>query len=279
MDRKGTVSEGSGSPASSGTSTCRRTTTRRSTRRGRSRPASTRARSIDVVRDVSTPLAESAGMPIWMPDGQSVLYRYEGQNTRSESAPRTAIRRTRPSASSTASRRRTRSRRTAATCSTRAWAATSTSASRTSGATRSPRFCSGGEFDERCPHFSPDGRWFTYSSDEPGQTEIFVRRFPVTQERWRVSTSGGQQPAWSRDGKEIFFVSLDGRFQSAPISTAGGTPDDRRAADALSRARPAQHRREPVRGHRRRPAVPDRAARSRDYDEDPFRVLLNWQTP
>jgi hypothetical protein len=79
------------------------------------------------------------------------------------------------------------------------------------------------EFDERSPQFSPDGRWFAYSSDEPGQTEIFVRRFPVTEETWRVSTSGGQQPAWNRNGKEIFFVSPDGRFMAAPVATAGTT--------------------------------------------------------
>jgi hypothetical protein len=132
------------------------------------------------------------------------------------------------------------------------------------------------EFDERSPHFSPDGRWITYSSDEPGQTEIFVRRFPVTEEVWRVSTSGGQQPTWSRDGSEIFFVSLDGRIMSAPVSTTGG-----KFTSGLPQ--PLFHA--PLRLY----SVANQYAVSSDgqrflllmptqaLDEEPFRVLLNWQ--
>lgn len=60
------------------------------------------------------------------------------------------------------------------------------------------------EFDARV---SPDERWFAYVSDESGRSEVYVRRFPSTSEgKWIVSTSGGHSPAWSPDGREIFYM-------------------------------------------------------------------------
>jgi eukaryotic-like serine/threonine-protein kinase len=53
--------------------------------------------------------------------------------------------------------------------------------------------------------FSPDGHWMAYASDESGQTQVYLRPFPGPDRRWQVSTQGGTQPLWSRDGKEIFY--------------------------------------------------------------------------
>jgi hypothetical protein len=134
------------------------------------------------------------------------------------------------------------------------------------------------EFDEKFPHFSPDGSWFTYSSDEPGQTEIFVRRFPPTEETWRVSTSGGQQPTWGQDGKEIFFLSLDGRLMAAPVSTAGSTFSSR-PPQALF---PAPLRLQGVANQYAISADGQRfllALPVQDLYAEPFRVLLNWRAP
>ena len=78
------------------------------------------------------------------------------------------------------------------------------------------------EYEERNPSFSPDGHWFAYSSSEPGQHEVFVRRLPMTDEKWAISNGGGLQPLWSRDGKEIYYATLDGRLMAAPVS-AGAT--------------------------------------------------------
>jgi len=62
------------------------------------------------------------------------------------------------------------------------------------------------EFAERNPEVSPDGRWITYSSDESGQDEIYVRPFPELEAgRWQISTDGGVQPLWARDGQELFY--------------------------------------------------------------------------
>ena len=57
-------------------------------------------------------------------------------------------------------------------------------------------------------HFSPDGRFGVYTSNESGIGEIYVRTFPdPTRGKWTVSKGDGQQPRWSRDGKELFYLS------------------------------------------------------------------------
>jgi Tol biopolymer transport system component len=57
------------------------------------------------------------------------------------------------------------------------------------------------------PQFSPDGHWMAYASDESGQMQVYVRPFPGPDRRWPVSTKGGTQPLWNRNGKEIFYRS------------------------------------------------------------------------
>jgi Tol biopolymer transport system component len=62
------------------------------------------------------------------------------------------------------------------------------------------------EFVERNAHFSADGRWVAYVSDESGRLDIYVRPFPAAGGKWQISTAGGQQPAWGADGKELFYM-------------------------------------------------------------------------
>ena len=62
------------------------------------------------------------------------------------------------------------------------------------------------EFEDAAPKFSPDGQFVVYCSDESGRFEVYVRRFPDGTGKRQISTSGGTQPRWSRDGKEIFYV-------------------------------------------------------------------------
>jgi hypothetical protein len=59
--------------------------------------------------------------------------------------------------------------------------------------------------NERAPQFSPDGRWLAYVSNESGRDEIYVESFPVRGRKWTVSSSGGAEPRWSRDGGELFY--------------------------------------------------------------------------
>jgi Tol biopolymer transport system component len=75
-------------------------------------------------------------------------------------------------------------------------------------------------FDERQPQFSPDGRWIAYSSDESDRSEVYVQSFPEGRGRIRVSVSGGTQPLWRRDGRELFYISPDERLMSATITLA-----------------------------------------------------------
>jgi Tol biopolymer transport system component len=52
---------------------------------------------------------------------------------------------------------------------------------------------------------SPDGRWVAYASNEPGEFRIYVQSFPQPGFKQVVSTGGGIEPRWSRDGKELFY--------------------------------------------------------------------------
>ncbi len=73
-------------------------------------------------------------------------------------------------------------------------------------------------FQETGGQFSPDGRWIAYYSNESGQYEVYVQPVEGGQDqRVQVSTSGGAQPRWRRDGQELFFVSLDSNMMRAAV--------------------------------------------------------------
>jgi Tol biopolymer transport system component len=78
-------------------------------------------------------------------------------------------------------------------------------------------------FDEDLAQFSPDGKWIAYQSNESGRYEIYIQPFPGPGERTRVSTNGGAQVRWRRDGKELFYIALDGRLTAVPIQIAPNT--------------------------------------------------------
>jgi serine/threonine-protein kinase len=75
------------------------------------------------------------------------------------------------------------------------------------------------------PSFSPDGRWISYSSTESGRSEIFVQPFrgggQAGSGKWLISTGGGQFPIWSRDGRELFYETLDNRIMVAAFTAKG----------------------------------------------------------
>src|SRR5262249_41437237 len=72
-------------------------------------------------------------------------------------------------------------------------------------------------FDERDGKFSPDTKWIAYQSDESGRFEIYVRPFQGQGGKFHISTSGGTQPRWNRNGKEIFYLSLDSKMMAVPV--------------------------------------------------------------
>jgi Tol biopolymer transport system component len=64
-------------------------------------------------------------------------------------------------------------------------------------------------FNEISPTFSTDGRWLAYASDASGRYEIYVQPYPGLGGRWQISTEGGTEPVWSRNGRELFYRSGD----------------------------------------------------------------------
>ena len=67
---------------------------------------------------------------------------------------------------------------------------------------------------------SPDGRWMAYASTQSGQYEVYVTSYPDTRGRWQISTAGGRQPAWSRDGRELFYRDFNGALIAVPVTRA-----------------------------------------------------------
>ena len=92
------------------------------------------------------------------------------------------------------------------------------------------------EFNETAARFSPDDRWVAYQSDESGRAEVYVRAFtppstsgaPVAGVKLLVSTTGGRTPRWPRNGKELFYLSLDGKVMAVDVTLSPtfhvGTP-------------------------------------------------------
>jgi Tol biopolymer transport system component/predicted Ser/Thr protein kinase len=69
--------------------------------------------------------------------------------------------------------------------------------------------------------FSPDSHWVAYTSNESGNRhEVYVQSFPVGAGEVRVSSEGGVQPRWRRDGKELFYVAADGKLMAVDVKTA-----------------------------------------------------------
>ena len=66
---------------------------------------------------------------------------------------------------------------------------------------------------------SPDGRWLAYVSEESGDREVYVRPFPdAGSARWQVSASGGTDPVWSRNGRELFYISAANEMMSVEVA-------------------------------------------------------------
>jgi eukaryotic-like serine/threonine-protein kinase len=81
-----------------------------------------------------------------------------------------------------------------------------------------------GSFAYRSGKFSPDGKWVAYSSNESGRWEVYVTSFPEAKGKWQVSNGGGLQPRWRGDGKELFYLSFDGKLMAVPVN-AGASFD------------------------------------------------------
>ena len=69
---------------------------------------------------------------------------------------------------------------------------------------------------------SPNGQWVAYRSNETKRDEVYVMTFPNPGGKWQISLSGGHNPVWSRDGKELFFISADNKMMAVGIKGTAG---------------------------------------------------------
>jgi Tol biopolymer transport system component len=75
-------------------------------------------------------------------------------------------------------------------------------------------------FDERDGQFSPDGRWVAFVSNDSGRPEVYTQPFPGPGPRQSISSNGGGQPRWRADGRELFYLALDGRMMSVELDVS-----------------------------------------------------------
>ena len=66
-------------------------------------------------------------------------------------------------------------------------------------------------------NFSPDGKLVAYSSNESGRFEVHVQTFPLTDRQWTVSTTGGYEPRWRADGREMYYLSSDQKLMAVAV--------------------------------------------------------------
>src|SRR5262249_17201615 len=125
--------------------------------------------------------------------------------------------------------------------------------------------------------FSPDGRWMAYASNETGSMEIHVSPFPSGDGKGQVSSAGGQEPRWRQDGKELFYLSPDGKMMA--VAVKAGASFEAGSPVALFQT----HRRQPisaldvfsydVSGDGQRFLI---ATRVDEANPAPLSVLMNW---
>jgi eukaryotic-like serine/threonine-protein kinase len=129
-------------------------------------------------------------------------------------------------------------------------------------------------FNEANGVFSPDGHWVAYESDESGRLEVYVQAFPLTNQKVRISTGGGTDAAWSKNGAELFYLAADRNLMAVPYRATPTTLEPG-AGKALF----------PVPGNvvRRSYAVTADGRRfliGKSVDDnisEPITVVLNWQ--
>jgi len=88
-------------------------------------------------------------------------------------------------------------------------------------------------FSETQGQFSPDGRWMAYVSNESGQNQVYVQTIPASGAKWQISTSGGDEPRWRSDGKELFYLAADRKLMAVPVKTGGAPSGSFEAGQAL----------------------------------------------
>ena len=85
------------------------------------------------------------------------------------------------------------------------------------GDAKQPAFIVNNAFDEYDGRFAPGGTWIAYVSNESGRAEVYVQPFPVTGSKWIISSAGGTEPRWRRDGRELLYLGADGQLMAVAV--------------------------------------------------------------
>jgi Tol biopolymer transport system component len=78
------------------------------------------------------------------------------------------------------------------------------------------------ETNSQGPRFSPDGRWIAYASDETGRFEIYVQSFPPGRGKWTISREGARTARWRGDGRELYYLALNGAIMAVDATPRNG---------------------------------------------------------
>ena len=134
-------------------------------------------------------------------------------------------------------------------------------------------------FDESNPRFSPDGRWMAYQSNESGQFQVYVQTIPVSGAKYQISTAGGTTPRWRRDGKELFYVSVDRKLMAVPVklgaTVEAGAPQPLFAVSPLALNGLGNFFYAPMRDGQR--FLVNTLAGGETATSPPFTIVTNWQ--
>jgi eukaryotic-like serine/threonine-protein kinase len=133
-------------------------------------------------------------------------------------------------------------------------------------------------FDKLTVRVSPDSRYVAYASNESGQYQIFVQTFPdPAGGRWQITSEGGIEPKWRRDGKELYYLGFDGKLMAVPVTGGAGFTTARPVA--LFQTPLTVNRSQPVR-ERRYDVAPDgrflMVAPPAASPQSPYTVVVNW---
>ena len=126
-------------------------------------------------------------------------------------------------------------------------------------------------FREGYAKLSPNGQFLAYISDESKRNEVYVQTFPEHGGKWQISTGGGDFPVWSRDGRELYFISADRKMMAVEVKGDGkkfeaGVPKPLFRSPTGGAVRCEQGR-----------PIPDSRPAGQAATNVPLTVVVNWQ--
>jgi len=192
---------------------------------------------LDVQRNVSTPFTFDASVdwdPVWSPDGKRLAFasqRDHGRNqiywkdssgVGNEEAVLKSADQERPKSWSPDGKFLLIMHRDADSSIYNLWTVSADPAQPAAERKGAPYFTS--PYNITQGQFSPSPsnapRWVAYTSNESGQNEIYVQSFPIeVGKKFRISTNGGVEPRWRKDGKELFYLSLERKLMTVEVKT------------------------------------------------------------